>query len=135
MFGRRRRPLLATAVVIGASRSAARREVASQTQQQQYNQMAGELQMRDEEDRERRTQAAIDDAIAKERLRNEQVQAEANRLAAARGADTPPVYSSAPVNAKAVRYCRQCGGGCELFDKFCTQCGCRIPEANAGEGK
>jgi hypothetical protein len=96
--------------------------------------MAGELQMRDEEDRERRTQAAIDDAIAKERLRNEQVQAEANRQAA-RGVDTPPVYSSAPVNAKAVRYCRQCGGGCELFDKFCTQCGCRIPEANAGEGK
>jgi len=135
MFGRRRRPVLATAVVVGASRSAAKREVASQAQQQQYTQMSSELQRRDEEDRERRTQAAIDEAIAKERLRNQQAQAETNRVVAT-GADTPPTYSNAaPVNVKAVRYCRQCGGSCEASDKFCTQCGCRVQETSAGEGK
>lgn len=73
MFGRRRRPLLGTAVVIGASRSAARHDMAYQGQvaagQQQAAQLQAELQMREEQDRERRTQAAINEAIAKEAKR------------------------------------------------------------------
>jgi rubrerythrin len=119
--------VLATAVVIGASRSAARREVSNQTQQQQYDQMSSEQQKRDDEEREKRTQAAIDEAIAKERLRNEQIQAGASRVDA-KDADTPPKYSGAPVDVKAVRYCRKCGRGCESSDKFCTQCGCKVEE-------
>lgn len=136
MFGRRRRPVLATAVVVGASSSAARHEVAHQGQvaatQQQVAQMQTELQMRDEEDRERRTQAAIDEAIAKERQHNEQIQAEESRAIAnamkATGGGAPPIYNSAPADAKTVRYCRQCGNECHIGDKFCTRCGCKAEE-------
>lgn len=93
MFGRRRAPVLGAAVVIGASRSAARREVASQTQAQQNAQLQAnqaaqnatsqqqqaqqqaqyeiEQRKKDEDEAARRTQLAIDEAIAKERVRGE----------------------------------------------------------------
>lgn len=135
MFGRRRRPLLGTAVVIGASRSAARHEMAYQGQvaaaEQQAAQMQAELQMHEEQERERRTQAAINEAIAKERQRNEQTRLESGAMAnttEVTGGRAPPIYNSAPADAKTVRYCRQCGNACRVGDKFCTQCGCMQEE-------
>ncbi len=143
MFGRRRRPLLATAAVIGASRSAARHEVASQGQvaetQQQAAQMQAEMQMREEQERERRMQAAIDEAIAKERQLNEQTQVKESRAIAntweVTAGQASPIYNSALADAKTVRYCRQCGNACRVGDKFCTHCGCMQEETGVGEGK
>lgn len=67
MFGRRRRPLLATAVVVGASRSAARREVgratAGQAQYEQDVEQEAERKRREEEGQEARTQRAVDEAL------------------------------------------------------------------------
>lgn len=100
--------------------------------QQQMEQMQAELQWRDEEEQERRTQAAINDAIIKERERTEQIQAAESRgmanaiKATDRGA--PPTYFSAPADAKDVRYCRQCGNACRVGDKFCGQCGRKAEE-------
>lgn len=121
-------PLLGTAVIMGASRSSARHEVARQEQLYQNNQMANELRRRDEEDRERRTQAAIDEAIAKERQRVEQVQAGESGTQTGR-VEFPPVYSSGKGDVNAKKYCRHCGGGCGASDKFCTSCGCKLETA------
>ncbi|KAB5542755.1 hypothetical protein GE09DRAFT_225520 [Coniochaeta sp. 2T2.1] len=67
MFGRRRRPILGAAVVIGASRSAARREVQQQAviQSQREIEIQREVDMRrrEEVEQERRTQRAIDEAV------------------------------------------------------------------------
>jgi rubrerythrin len=121
-------PLLGTAVIMGASRSSARHEVARQEQLYQNNQMANELRRRDEEDRERRTQAAIDEAIAKERQRVEQVQAGESGTQTGR-VEFPPVYSSDKGDVNPKKYCRRCGGGCGASDKFCTSCGCKLETA------
>lgn len=133
MFGRRRRPMMAspllgTALILGASRSSARHEVARQEQYHQNNQMANELRRRDEEDRERRMQAAIDEAIAKERQRVEQVQGGESRTQNGR-VESPPVYSNVKGDVNAEKYCRRCGGGCRASDKFCTSCGCKLETA------
>ncbi|MCJ1339115.1 hypothetical protein MMC09_004404 [Bachmanniomyces sp. S44760] len=83
--GRRGHPLLAGAVVVGASRSAARHEVSAQSQrdaeaqrsaernQREDNQrraLANEQSRFEEQERERRTKLAIDEAIAIERSRS-----------------------------------------------------------------
>jgi hypothetical protein len=69
-----RRPVLGAAVVYGVSRLAARREVERQEQRNAEAQLsaerAAEKQRRDEEERDRGTQFAIDDAIAKEQSKN-----------------------------------------------------------------
>jgi hypothetical protein len=99
--------------------------------EQQAAQMQAELQMHEEQERERRTQAAINEAIAKERQRNEQTRLESGAMAnttEVTGGRAPPIYNSAPADAKTVRYCRQCGNACRVGDKFCTQCGCMQEE-------
>lgn len=122
-------PLLGTALIVGASRSSARHEVARQEQYHQNNQMANELRRRDEEDRERRTQAAIDEAIAKERQRVEQVHQAGESGIQTGGVVSPPVYSSVKGDVNAEKYCRRCGGGCRASDRFCTSCGCKLETA------
>lgn len=117
--------LLGTAVILGASRSTARHEVARQEQYYRNNEMENELRRRDEEERERRTQAAIDEAIAKERQRVEQVQA-GERGAQTGPVGSPPIYSSGKGDVNAEKYCRHCGNGCRASDKFCTACGCKL---------
>lgn len=112
-------PLLGTALIMGASRSSARHKVARQEQYHQNDQMANELRRRDEEDRERRTQAAIDEAIAKERQRVEQVQAGESGIQ----------NGSVKGDVNAEKYCRRCGGGCRANDRFCTSCGCKLETA------
>mgnify|MGYP006877403929 CR=1 FL=1 len=106
MFGRRRRPILGAAVLVGASRAAARSEVQKQTQRDAETQIAVETaadrKWREERENERRTQLAIDEAIAKEKSRTEN-----------QGAN--------------MRYCSNCGNACERKDKFCSKCGQRQP--------
>ncbi|USP79038.1 hypothetical protein yc1106_06312 [Curvularia clavata] len=68
MFPRRRRPILGAAVVYGASRSAARHEIARQAERD----MQTEAQIRmAEAERQRQQQAAIDQAVTREREQNE----------------------------------------------------------------
>ncbi|KAH8906506.1 hypothetical protein BR93DRAFT_998788 [Coniochaeta sp. PMI_546] len=67
MFGRRRRPILGAAVLVGASRSAARHEVQHQAvmQSQREIEIQREVDMRrrEDEEQERRTQRAVDEAV------------------------------------------------------------------------
>ncbi|WAO91331.1 Hypothetical protein NCS54_00879800 [Fusarium falciforme] len=85
MFGRRRRPILGAAVVVGASRSAARHEVERQaamnTQRELEIQREVELQRRNEEEQERRMQRAVDEAIQKAAVENPAPQPSAAALA------------------------------------------------------
>ena len=72
----RRHPFLGTAVVVGASRSAARHKVEREEErsaqmQQQADREAAQGRY-EEEERDRRTQLAIDEALAKERSKKEQ---------------------------------------------------------------
>lgn len=75
MFPRRRRPLLGAAVVYGASRSAAKYEVAKQaerdTRAEAEMRMAEDQRRREEAERQRQQQIAIDQAVAREREQNE----------------------------------------------------------------
>ncbi|KAF9767975.1 hypothetical protein IL306_014782 [Fusarium sp. DS 682] len=72
MFGRRRRPILGAAVVVGASRAAARNEVRKQefmaTEREAEIQRGIELRRREEEEEERRTQRVVDEAMKKAAL-------------------------------------------------------------------
>lgn len=74
MFGRRRRPILGAAVVVGASRAAARHEVQRQavmdTQRELEIQREVELRRRNEEEQERRMQRAVDEAVQKAAVEN-----------------------------------------------------------------
>ncbi|KAH7008917.1 hypothetical protein EDB80DRAFT_717664 [Ilyonectria destructans] len=69
MFGRRRRPILGAAVVVGASRMAAKREVKKQAMRDSERDFEIEREVetrrRQEEEQERRTQRAVDDAMDK----------------------------------------------------------------------
>jgi hypothetical protein len=71
----RRRPLLATAAVIGVSGAAARHEVRKEQQRYESAQMSAEMEYerrrREDEERQRRTQMAIEEALAKERSKNQ----------------------------------------------------------------
>jgi len=140
-----RRPLLGAAVVYGVSRSAARRGVEEQEQRNAEARIsaekAAEQWRREEEERERRTQFAIDEAIAKERSKNAAVEAEPRyAIAKPKGTgiidayDDAPPYSSynrgpaADENKGATtHYCPECRNVCKLGDKFCSRCGCRQP--------
>jgi hypothetical protein len=143
MFGRRRRPglgapILGTALVVGASRSAARREVQRQgestaaMQAQMLDQQDREeaKRRRDEEDQDKRTQLAIEAALAKDR--------------ASRGEEGLPSYGMAQngngrqynqnENVQYGRsqqdntnsqYCPACGQLNQRDNKFCPGCGRR----------
>jgi len=68
MFGPRRRPVLGTALIVGASRASARREVDRQSQQQSQQQGAiereAEAKRRREEEQDARVKRAVEEAIA-----------------------------------------------------------------------
>lgn len=122
MYGRRRRPLLGAAVVVGASRSIAKREVAQQTQAQaqrdQETRHAEDQKRREQEETSRRTQLAIDESLAKER----------ERVAmSSRQPGGPPSYVAEPVphstKAENVKYCGACGSMCKFENRFCPGCG------------
>ena len=123
MYGRRRsHPLLGAAVVVGASRSVARREVAQQTQAQvqrdQEIRYAEDRKRREQEETSRRTQLAIDESLAKER----------ERVAmSSRQPVEPPSHDAEPrsgsTKAENVRYCGACGSMCKFEDRFCPGCG------------
>ncbi len=120
---RRRTPLLGAAVIVGASRSAARHEVASQNQQaafaqQQSSAAASKAQAdaeramyekkRMEDEQDKRTAAAIEMALAKER----------------QGVDgNPPQYSADNANTGTAFFCGACGKQCNTTQKFCPNCG------------
>ncbi|KAK3323143.1 hypothetical protein B0T19DRAFT_476299 [Cercophora scortea] len=80
MFGRRRRPVLGTAVVIGASRAAARHEVQKQsTSQLQYEDdvaREAERKRQEEAEQEERTQRAVEQALKKAGLHHDGVSQE-----------------------------------------------------------
>ncbi|KAI8649182.1 hypothetical protein NCS57_01454400 [Fusarium keratoplasticum] len=96
MFGRRRRPILGAAVVVGASRAAARHEVERQavmdTQRELEIQREVELRRRNEEEQERRMQRAVDEAIQKAAVENPAPQ----HSAAALAPPPPQQYYSTP---------------------------------------
>ncbi|PVH91263.1 hypothetical protein DM02DRAFT_361971 [Periconia macrospinosa] len=75
MFPLRRRPILGAAVVYGASRSAAKHEIAKQAERDMQTEaeirMAEDRRQREEAERQRQQQAAIDQAVAREREQNE----------------------------------------------------------------
>ncbi|KAM0250492.1 hypothetical protein ACHAQJ_008615 [Trichoderma viride] len=78
MFNRRRRPVLGAAVLVGASRAAARHEVQKQsvmdTQRDIEIQRQVEAQRRQEEEQERRTQRAVEEAMKKAAAENQAAQ-------------------------------------------------------------
>lgn len=78
MFGRRRRPILGTAVVVGASRAAARHEVQKQelmeAQREEDIQRQIELRRREDEEQEQRTQRAVDEAMKRAALETQAAQ-------------------------------------------------------------
>ena len=144
------RPLLGAAVLVGASRSAAKHEVAKQAQlaseAERSAQRAAEAQRREEEKNDRRTQQAINEAIEKERRRNELAQMESRNAAmnmGGSGSGSIPggqiIYSSNVRASEAGQtmgadtfYCPQCRNVCRLGDKFCSRCGRQQPAAEVG---
>lgn len=78
MFQRRRRPILGAAIVYGASRSAARREVQLQSradaQREDEIQRAVERRRREDEEQELRTQRAVEEAMKKSTQENQVAQ-------------------------------------------------------------
>jgi len=75
MFGRRRRPVLGAALVVGASRSAAKYEVQKQAQLDAARdaEIQREIERRkyEEEEQQRRTQLAVDEAVKKANSNNQ----------------------------------------------------------------
>lgn len=92
MFGRRRRPILGAAVVVGASRMAAKREVKKQAMMDSERDMEIERELearrRQEEDQERRTQRAVEEAMGKAAADNRALQ----QSAAAMGPQPPQQF-------------------------------------------
>ena len=137
------RPLLGAAVVVGASRSAAKHEVQKQEQRNLEMQVAAdkaaEKERREEEERDRRTQLAIDEAFRKERNSAEQADAEQHYAKAKTGGmgradqiyDSPTYFTSSSEadekKGETTHYCPECRNRCKGGDKFCNRCGCRQP--------
>lgn len=69
MFGHRRHPVLGTAVVVGASRASARREVEQQTalesQQASQTHQSAEAKRRQGDEQDMRNQKTVEEALAK----------------------------------------------------------------------
>jgi len=130
MFGGRRRPVLGAAVVMGASRNAARREVASQNQAASNAEMQRRL---DQQDQDLRTQQAIDAALAKERAEKAAVmqREEQDRGMGGRGemgGSQPPPYIVNQNLAPGAFFCGACGALGNRNDTFCSGCGRRHPK-------
>jgi rubrerythrin len=111
MFRRGRgRPVLAAAVVVGASRSAAKHEVAKQNERdlesEQAMEMRAEQQRREEAERDRRTQLAVREAVVEERSRSDHA-----HVQAVDGREGARIY------------CPACGSGLHESDRFCPGCG------------
>ncbi len=144
--GQRGHPLLAGAVIVGASRSAARREVGLQSQYAAESQRAAERSQREEEarvalavdrsrredeERERKTARAIDEALARERSRGRSplpggMQGRSGGYQPApsygvssdvQGQGAPPAYLSNNIDMEGLDDMREMGG------RHCTTCG------------
>jgi len=78
MFGRRRRPVLGAAVLVGASSVAAKRAVQRQdmmsTQREMEIQYQVDARRREEEEQDRRTQRAVEEALKKSAAENQAAQ-------------------------------------------------------------
>jgi rubrerythrin len=113
-----RRPVLGAAVVIGASRSAARHEVANQNERdleaEQAMEMRAEQQQREDVERDRRTQLAVKEAIIEERLRSDQGH-----------------LQTVDSGGGGRLYCSACGSGLHDSDRFCPGCGRQRTHGNA----
>jgi rubrerythrin len=140
----RRRPLLGAALVVGASRSAAKNEVNKQAQRDEAAQQAADRQRHEEQERQRQMQLAIDEAIAKEKHeeheRQRQMQLAIEEARAKERAEGGKVQngedeirrarqitgSGHDGNRSADRFCPECGHGCRGSDKFCASCGTKL---------
>jgi hypothetical protein len=132
---------------VAASKSAARHEVENQAQRNLEAQVAAgraaDKQKREEEERDRRTQLAIDEAIQKERSRIELTEAQQDYSEATTAqtgrrdrTDNATPYSSYDSKdgerlGASTRYCPECGNVCKIEDKFCNRCGFKQPTADA----
>lgn len=151
MFGPRRRPILGAAVLVGASRSAARHEVKKQGQQNSEMEMAAERaadqKIREEAEMERRTQLAIDEAIIKERSRvDNEARAPPYVAVGPAGYNVGPAagqveqnvhqgYGGGANQGVKSRYCSSCGHACQDRDRFCSGCGQQQPIPEEGPWK
>lgn len=145
MLPRRRHPLLGAALVVGASKSAARHEMEKQAQRDNEARLVADCKKREEQERQIQTQLAIEEAIAKERLEAERKKREeeerqtqnqkAVEAAIARERSNlqvaPQIVNSTSGldESKRVgpRYCPECGHACQHQDKFCVNCGNKLP--------
>jgi hypothetical protein len=114
-FGRGR-PVLGAAVLVGASRSAARHEVAKQDQMsaeaQRQADAAHQRQLQEEAERDQKTQLAIQAALVEERSRSK--------------SPMPPVQhveQSHQQRGAVAGYCAACGTRRIAAHKFCSECG------------
>ncbi|KAJ8098140.1 hypothetical protein POJ06DRAFT_145745 [Lipomyces tetrasporus] len=127
---RRRRPVLGTALLIGASRSAARHEVEEQARRDAEIQREAEIRRLEEEKREAHAQLAIKEAVSQEVGRQERQSQLAYDQAMTKGGitnQTPqpgvhPSYGDDSHEAN-IRYCVGCGNACKREDNFCGRCG------------
>jgi hypothetical protein len=115
MFGRRH-PILGAAVLVGASKSAARHEIEKQEQRDEEIQLVAERKRREEAETDKRTKLAVEEAIAKEKAINNKT-------------EQAPAYTNYVhgIDQKkgSIRYCTECGHMCKLGDRFCAGCGCK----------
>ncbi|KAH6609301.1 hypothetical protein Trco_002647 [Trichoderma cornu-damae] len=92
MFNRRRRPVLGAAVLVGASRAAARHEVERQavmdSQREMEIQREVEARRRQEAELDQRTQRAVDEAMKKAAAENQAAQQSAAAIS------PPPPYNN-----------------------------------------
>jgi len=123
-----RRPFLATAVVVGASRAAARHEVANQAQLNAEAKRAADRQVQEaltqEARNEERIQAAVAAALEKEKMKNATT-APANQHGTA--VETQP----GGTKAAPTMHCLKCGELRKPEDKFCSRCGFRHQDINS----
>ena len=151
----RRSPLLGAAVVYGASRSAARREVdrsemrqmelqrdAERRRYQEEERMRREEDRRERRDAERRTrerQETQQQSTDRQRFEAEQQrriqmavdEAVARERAGSRQSQgRPPAFAGpqgqGPAISAAAKHCRQCGNRCLPQDRFCSGCGAKL---------
>lgn len=126
-------------MLVGASRSAARHEVERQAERDAQARIAAdrsaEKRLLEEKERERRTQMAIEEALAKERARTEPAENSVHRsdVMPAGQVNTNQMGSAPPYTAYGpstgeqqgarAKFCPNCGYECAREDKFCGRCG------------
>jgi L-fucose isomerase-like protein len=119
----RGRPLLGAAVVVGASRSVAKHEVAKQNQMssdaQRQADAAYQQQVQEEAARDQKTHLAIEAALADERSRNKSPMMHSNQ----------EIIYSGQRREGVTGYCAACGTQRAATDRFCGGCGMKHAEA------